>query len=321
VRRLWLLAALVWPLAAATPAAADPFEVGDPVKCVEVVPAAITPPPFSEPLEIRVGVLLDGVFAGDATAALSAANSAYEPLALRLVPVFFQSVAFTGTDSSGLIEQATARFGGGRPKGVDLVYAFTSKNMTGGSFGDAVAGQADCIGGVAYPDRAFAVGEILGEYTADIAGHEIGHLMGAHHHYANCGERICTLMFNDVGLTSLGFSSLNGAIVRGHAEAYLPGEPFTPEAEPGPAPEPTAEPTAEPTPQPSAQPTPTPGPTPAPTPAPQPAAEQPQERKSNECAAARKRTLRAKKAAHRSNTRKARRQLQRARRAERRACR
>ena len=65
--------------------------------------------------------------------------------------------------------------------------------------------------------------------TAVVAAHEIGHLMGAHHHYANCVEGIapdellgleltpCTLMFNAVNPASLRFSAVNGPVVRGHA--------------------------------------------------------------------------------------------------------
>ena len=95
-----------------------------------------------------------------------------------------------------------------------------------------------------FPDRAFAVGEDITENrplgpfvttvngTAVVAAHEIGHLMGAHHHYANCVEGIrpdellgleltpCTLMFNAVNPASLRFSSVNGPVVRGHAVNY-----------------------------------------------------------------------------------------------------
>ncbi len=94
------------------------------------------------------------------------------------------------------------------------------------------------------PDSAFAVGEdftpdesadlgftaLARNLTAKVAAHEVGHLMGGHHHYANCAEGLlsevgselspCTLMFNAVDASSLNFSSLNGLVVRGHGEAY-----------------------------------------------------------------------------------------------------
>ena len=103
----------------------------------------------------------------------------------------------------------------------------------------AYAAMADCIGGVAYADRAFAVGEFtpiaqtslvlyaLGtHFAAKTFAHEVGHLMGAHHHYANCaeaavpGDAPCTLMFNFVDIQKLQFSTLNSLVVRGHAQLY-----------------------------------------------------------------------------------------------------
>jgi hypothetical protein len=277
-----LLGALL-ALVVAAPASGDPIEIGDPVGCVEAAPAAITPPPFADPIDIRVLVLLDGVTEARAEALLQTAGKPYEPLALRLKPVGYRSVEFNNRDSIYLLDEAQAAVGGGRPPGVDLVYTFTNKNMTG-TVGDSVAGQAECIGGVAWADYAFAVGEADSDKADVIAAHEIGHLLGAHHHHANCVEaaslalpwEMCTLMINDVGLAAMQFSSLNGAIVRGHAEAYLPGDahvsspPPPPQSEP--APEPTPAPASEPSPPPSAEPQPAPaGPAPAAAPAAQPA--------------------------------------------------
>jgi hypothetical protein len=68
------------------------------------------------------------------------------------------------------------------------------------------------------------------EVHPEVAAHELGHLMGAHHHYANCVEgnltgeasdlSPCTLMFNYIDLQSLNFSVLEGVTVRGHAVKY-----------------------------------------------------------------------------------------------------
>ncbi|MDQ3991429.1 MAG: zinc-dependent metalloprotease [Actinomycetota bacterium] len=139
-----------------------------------------------------------------------------------------------------IINLAKAQNGGRRPEGIDIVYVLTDKNIQLPGLGSAVAGLADCIGGVRYPDRAYAVGEIFPsipigpvifyyEATAKIAGHEIGHLMGAHHHYQNCAEGIptelvearepspCTLMSNFVDFVSLNFGQLEAVVVRGHA--------------------------------------------------------------------------------------------------------
>jgi hypothetical protein len=169
------------------------------------------------------------------------ARNSYAPLRINLTPTF-ETVSFTGNDAQGLINQAKARFGGTRPAGADLVYVLTNKDIQAGGQA-AVAGLADCIGGVAFPGRAFAVGEnfstdeanllgipIAGQLTAKVAAHELGHLMGGHHHYANCVEGLltefpgelspCTLMFNAVDLSSINFATLNGLVVKGHAQLY-----------------------------------------------------------------------------------------------------
>ena len=261
------LLGLLLALALTAPASAQTIETGDPEDCFEAVPAALTPPPFADPIDVRVLVLLDGVNEASADAHLQSAAAAYVPLALRVKAVEFRPVSLKTTDSSGLIAESRAAVGGGRPAGADLVYTFTDKNMTGGVYGDGVAGQADCIGGVYSAETAFAVGEADDSQDL-IAGHELGHLFGAHHHYANCAEsQICTLMINDVGLASMRFSSMNGSVVRGHAEAYLPGEPF-----PGAPPAGTEPPPQEPAPQ---EPAPQPQPEPQPQPQQQPA--QPQQ--------------------------------------------
>jgi hypothetical protein len=147
-------------------------------------------------------------------------------------------------DSQSIIDLSKDKFGGTRPDGFDVVYTLTDLDMTAPSLGAAVAGQADCIGGVRYDEHAFAVGEIsqvedlaagpvtfYHAATAKIASHEIGHLMGAHHHYQECASGIpteleagevspCTLMTNAVDFQSLNFSTLEGAVVRGHANDF-----------------------------------------------------------------------------------------------------
>ena len=63
-------------------------------------------------------------------------------------------------------------------------------------------------------------------------GHEIGHLLGAHHEYGNCVQGIgvedvtnrepaaCTLMMSFVDFQSLRFGAIDGSVIRGHAESY-----------------------------------------------------------------------------------------------------
>lgn len=146
----------------------------------------------------------------------------------------------TGTTEQAF-DVAKSATGGRPPAGADLVYLITDQDMSG-----SVAGQADCIGGIMNPSEAYAVGEyderdhevdegaaysIFKNITGKVFAHEVGHLLGAHHHYANCTEgvpsdpvadalSVCTLMINDVGLASLNLSAVNSSVTRGHVREY-----------------------------------------------------------------------------------------------------
>lgn len=214
-------------------------------ECLEPTPDSISlsgVTDVGQSLELSTLVLLDGVAIERGQAVMEKAAEAYAPAKVALTARFRQ-VSFGGDDAEGLIQQAKALLGGTRPIGTDLVYVLTNKDIqSGGNTG--VAGLADCIGGVRFPDRAFAVGEDLTEngqlgpfvHTVNggavVASHELGHLMGAHHHYANCVQGLqpaevanfeltpCTLMFNAVNTASLDFSTINTAVTRGHAVKY-----------------------------------------------------------------------------------------------------
>jgi hypothetical protein len=219
-----------------------PIEAEDPNACLEATPAAIGISGITDSgqtVSLDVTVLLDGVSLSLGDQIMTKAAEAYAPLGIDLNVVSYQSVSFTGTEGAALIQQAKDRFGGVRPAGSDLVYVLSNKDLT--TDGDtSLAGLADCIGGVRFAHHAFAVGEAVGIEPAavgpfflevdahpEIAAHELGHLMGAHHHYANCVEGVlqgevtdlspCTLMFNFVDFQSLNFSVVNGPVVRGHA--------------------------------------------------------------------------------------------------------
>ena len=221
------------------------IEPEDPNVCLEVIPAGLGLAGITDAgqtVSLDVAVLLDGVSVGDANQIMTKAAESYAPLKIDLNVVSYTNVSFTGTEGDDIIQQAKNLFGGKRPTGADLVYVLTSKDIT--TNGDTgLAGLADCIGGVRFAHHAFAVGEAAGITPApvgpffvnvdahpEIAAHELGHLMGAHHHYANCVEgnlsgdstdlSPCTLMFNFVDLQSLNFSVLEGATVRGHAVKY-----------------------------------------------------------------------------------------------------
>lgn len=223
-------------------AAIDPE---DPNTCLEAIPTAIGLLGITDrgqTISLDVAVLLDDVSVSQADAIMDRAAISYAPIGVDLNVVSYTPISFSGTEGDALIQQAKDYFGGERPRGADLVYILTSKDLTTG--GDtSLAGLADCIGGVRFGHHAFAVGEAVGidesvlgpfrlnvDAHPEIAAHELGHLMGVHHHYANCVEgnlqgdaddlSPCTLMFNFVDFQSLNFSVLEGAVARGHAVKY-----------------------------------------------------------------------------------------------------
>jgi hypothetical protein len=221
------------------------IEGSDLTTCLEPIPDAIGIGGITDQgqtVSLDVAVLLDGVSVALGDQIMAKAAESYAPLGVDLNVVSFKSVSFTGIEGGDMIQQDKDYYGGQRPAGADLVYVLTSKDIT--SNGDTgLAGLADCIGGVRFATRAFAVGEAVGidpfnigpfvlEINAhpEIAAHELGHLMGAHHHYANCVEGVlegeptdlspCTLMFNFVDFQSLNFSQVDGPVVRGHSVKY-----------------------------------------------------------------------------------------------------
>lgn len=205
--------------------------------CLQLVPAAVAVDDGA--LDLSVAVLLDGVSVEDGQQTLQAAQEAFTRLNVR-VSATFESIEASDSDAQALIDAARNHFGGARPGSADLVYLLTNKDINE----DGVAGQADCIGGVRFADRAFAIGEFgnsagtpLGPVTLQdnipgkIMAHEIGHLLGSHHHQANCSESAtlgvdndgCTLMINDAGLSSLVFSTVNAGVSRGLLTEFAGG--------------------------------------------------------------------------------------------------
>ena len=206
-----------------------PIDDGDLLRCTQLVPPTIAV--TNAPVRLDVRILLDGVRRAEAERGVAAMRKAYAPMRISVAPTY-KKVRFSGTDAEGLTRQAKRLYGGKRPRGTDIVYTMTSKNITsGGSSG--VAGLADCIGGVRFPSRAFAVGEDFGpgsglsQGTGKTMAHEIGHLMGGHHHYsspegllASTEPNVLDLMAPFLDLCALRFSTLNSLMVRGHAQRY-----------------------------------------------------------------------------------------------------
>ena len=212
-------------------AQAAPIDLPDIPQCTELLPGAVAP--SSEPVTPALHVVLDGVTQQQAAPLVAAAQGSYTPLGITL-RVTYQSIGYASSDGLELLDEVKRSFGGSRPAGTHLVYVLTAKNLTDSLLGDSLAGQADCIGGVAYAGNAFAVGEYDTDVGAKTMAHELGHLFGGQHHYANCaeallqgGDNLCTLMFNDVGLAAFPFSTLNGLVVQGHAQAAAGGSGST----------------------------------------------------------------------------------------------
>ena len=228
----------------------------DGADCLEAVPSDVGLPGLTDAgqsIELSVMLLLDGTDAAVAGQLMARAAESYAPLGINLVLKKTKTVSYTSLVSEDLIAAAKATVGGVPPRGIDLVGVFTTKEMQSIAGGATVVGQADCIGGVRFDQHSFfVVSDIrsiedpqtgttgtlssLGlnpnvDATAEVLAHEMGHLMGAQHHYANCVEgnlssagpndlSPCTLMFNAVNFSSLNFGLLSGAVVRGHAVGY-----------------------------------------------------------------------------------------------------
>lgn len=214
--------------------------------CLEPVPAAASVRSVTDDdatIAVDVAVLGEGVTEAYARETFATAARSYAPLGIELRVASFELVSFEGVDAQGLLNQAKAHVGGTRPAGTDLVYVLTSKDVTAINQ-PGVAGLGDCLGGIRFPERAFAVGEVIAfedtvigpftfykEATARTVVHEIGHLFGAQHHYANCAEDAdgdivngevtpCSVMFNSLDALGPDFDTLNGIVVRGHAVEY-----------------------------------------------------------------------------------------------------
>lgn len=226
------------------PSQADPLVLPDPLapidsdnilSCTQLTPHAISVDNARVRLDLRI--LLDGVGKRKARRAVRSMRKAYAPLNIAVAPSY-ERVRFRGVDADGLNRQAKKHYGGKRPRGIDVVYTLTSKDITAaGPLGDDVAGLADCIGGVRYARHAFAVGEKhksgggllpfpVREGTGKIMAHEIGHLLGGHHHYFSpegllaADPSFGSLMGPSLSIISLRFSTLNSLMVKGHAQRY-----------------------------------------------------------------------------------------------------
>ncbi len=234
--------------------------------CLELVPDKVGISGVTDDgsrISLDITVLLDeGITEARGREVMTYSKKSYEPLGIDLNVTRYLLVDVpddgtaqkdeltVGTGEGGaMIAAAKRMFGGKRPPDSDVVYVLTNKDLystnAAGERDYGLLGLADCIGGVRFDDHAFAVGELadelafqiglagfLGNAGSKTASHEIGHLLGAHHHYFDCVEGLaaetvdqreaspCTIMAPFVDLGSINFGVVDGAAVRGHADAY-----------------------------------------------------------------------------------------------------
>lgn len=248
MRRLLLLLALLGSVLVAPASAEAPLSLERDVlghedcdQLVPELPGAAT----GERVDLDVLVLAERADLPVVRQITAVAAQTYARLGIRLVPRFRVSRPvpdFEG-DSAQYLGWLKEQVGGLRPRGIDVVYLATSHDLLG-------AGLADCIGGIARADHAFAVGMLtfdgavgvdirpspglpeppLAEGGGKLMAHEIGHLLGAHHHYGyhcaltpDAGDPThpCDVMFTvPKALLGKHFGLVNAAVVRDQAQRF-----------------------------------------------------------------------------------------------------
>lgn len=166
-----------------------------------------------------------------------------EEMSLSLSVVDMHSHAagvFPGGDTDALLGNLEAHYESGHVGlARENVHLLTGKDLLATS---GVVGQANCIGGAGNPDIAYTVAlaanfdpiNILGlifygDLYVKLSAHEMGHILSAHHHYANCTESapglspfrpidLCTVMFPFADHWTRQMSSVNRLVTRGWAD-------------------------------------------------------------------------------------------------------
>lgn len=260
-----LAASLVVTAVGQVHASRHPSREGPPIDaerdCRELVPAAFSAPVLAEDdgkrIAFDVVVFLDGIHGVWAEAILRNAQVSYAPHAIKLKPSYRRiDIPPDGTyggrpagESTHLFAELRDAVGRKRPRGTDAVLLLTEKAMF--SFTDADGdGQADenereygsigeaaCAGGVRWPETSFALVDAQFSNVAKDVGittaHELGHLLGGHHHLANCAEGAqqdpaapldpttpCTVMWAYAMAISSRFGAVNASVIRGHAVTF-----------------------------------------------------------------------------------------------------
>jgi hypothetical protein len=197
----------------------------------------LTQPDDGKPLALSVRLVTAPGGAAAMRTAARALVETYRRIGI-VVRVSFDTVPLAGY-ATYPFEAVQRAYGGVRPPGVDVVHVMTD---------DWSGGFADCLGGVAYPERGFSVGSLTytvggvvpvpvngGVPAGMVAAHEIGHELGAQHQMMNCAEAVpqqvqqpasdgwvgaCTLMGPLALQASETFSTLEKATIRSFVRRY-----------------------------------------------------------------------------------------------------
>ncbi|MGQ0434036.1 MAG: hypothetical protein ACT452_16720 [Microthrixaceae bacterium] len=237
--------------------------------CLEAYPTALGVSGVTDDgarIDLDILLLLDGITVTRAQQVVAQSMATYDDIDVNLDIVeydtsFSAPSAGQVQDLSGgvrgsitiedLFAATKAHVGGVRPDGVDVVFTLTDKEIGEDTDGDGqvdelgVLGVADCIGGVRFDDRSFGIGEAwadqLGGWPLEqhktaalVFVHEVGHIMGAHHHYAECAtaqrphennprvdpRHPCTMMFPSAGPNNHVMSAVEAVTIRGHSSSW-----------------------------------------------------------------------------------------------------
>lgn len=180
-----------------------------------------------------------GDWAAVATGFMNAGDGFYETqIDMGLSMVDLHAHTLSGGDTGALLGSVRNHYQASH-SGLarENVQYFTGKTLSG------AVGQANCIGGAGTTSIAYTVSlaanfdpidlfgfQVYADGYVKILVHELGHILSAHHHYANCAEaapyfqpsqpsEVCTLMINYVDFPVFTLSTANKLSTRGWADS------------------------------------------------------------------------------------------------------